>query len=101
MSGRHVELCHELTNFVNQPYGCAVSTLNVSLPEPMRAFVDEQVDGGQYATASAYVQQLIRRDQARARVRALIVDSLEDHRPSVPWEQVQREMRDRVARAGA
>lgn len=94
-----MELRHELTDFVNRPYCCSVSTLNVSLPEPMRAFVDEQVDGGQYATASAYVQQLIRRDQARARVRALILDSIADRRPSVPWEQVQREMRDRIALA--
>lgn len=74
-----------------------MSTLNVSLPEPMRAFVDKQVETGQYATASAYVQQLIRRDQARAHVRSLILDSLDDPRPSVPWEQVQREMRERIA----
>ncbi len=76
-----------------------MSTLNVSLPEPMRAFVDEQVASGMFATASAYVQQLIRRDKARAHVRSLLVESLADPRPDVSWDQVQQEMRARVARA--
>ena len=49
-------------------------TMNVSLPEPMKDWVQEQVETGRYANASDYVRDLIRHDQERrdALVRALI-----------------------------
>jgi antitoxin ParD1/3/4 len=37
--------------------------MNVSLPDPMKLWVEDQVRGGQYANASDYVRDLIRRDQ--------------------------------------
>ena len=37
--------------------------MNVSLPDPMKAWVEAQVHGGQYGNASDYVRDLIRRDQ--------------------------------------
>jgi antitoxin ParD1/3/4 len=40
-----------------------MATMNVSLPDPMKAWVESQVDGGQYGNASDYVRDLIRRDQ--------------------------------------
>ena len=39
------------------------TTMNVSLPEPMRAWVDSRVESGAYANASDYVRDLIRHDQ--------------------------------------
>jgi len=41
----------------------AMATLNVSLPDPMRAWIDARVEGGRYASSSDYVRDLIRRDQ--------------------------------------
>lgn len=43
----------------------AISTLNISLPEPMRAFVEEKINSGGYGTISEYVRELIRADQRR------------------------------------
>jgi antitoxin ParD1/3/4 len=51
-----------------------MSTMNVSLPEELRAFVDEQVCEGGYGSTSEYVRALIRRDQERMRMRQLLLD---------------------------
>jgi antitoxin ParD1/3/4 len=48
--------------------------MNVSLPEALRAFVDEQVDQGHYGSTSEYVRELIRRDQNRHRLRTMLLD---------------------------
>ena len=42
-----------------------MSTLNISLPEAMKRFVEEQVRRGQYASASDYIRALVRDDQKR------------------------------------
>jgi antitoxin ParD1/3/4 len=43
-----------------------MASMNISLPDPMRDWVQARVDSGQYAGASDYVRELIRRDQANA-----------------------------------
>ncbi len=40
-----------------------MATMNVSLPDPMRDYVQDRIDSGQYASVSAYMRDLIRRDQ--------------------------------------
>lgn len=47
------------------------ATMNVSLPEPLKAFVDEQVRLGAYGSTSDYVRQLIRNDREKAAALAL------------------------------
>lgn len=42
-----------------------MATMNVSLPEPMKEWVEAQTETGRYANASDYVRDLIRRDQER------------------------------------
>jgi len=42
-----------------------MATMNVSLPDPMREWVEAQVKGGEFANASDYIRDLIRHDQAR------------------------------------
>ena len=42
-----------------------MATMNVSLPDQMKAWVEEQARGGRYGNASDYVRDLIRRDQER------------------------------------
>ncbi|HET7837032.1 MAG TPA: type II toxin-antitoxin system ParD family antitoxin [Variovorax sp.] len=51
-----------------------MSTMNISLPDALKAFVDEQVAQRAYGTSSEYVRELIRRDQERLRLRALLLD---------------------------
>ena len=41
-----------------------MATMNVSLPDPMREWVDAQVKGGEYANASDYIRDLIRQGRS-------------------------------------
>jgi antitoxin ParD1/3/4 len=50
-----------------------MTTMNISLPDTLKEFVDRQVAGAGYGTASEYVRELIRRDQDRARLRDLLL----------------------------
>lgn len=47
--------------------------MNISLPDALKAFVDEQVDQRGYGTSSEYVRELIRKDQDRQRLRGLLL----------------------------
>jgi antitoxin ParD1/3/4 len=42
-----------------------MTTINISLPEQMRLFVEEQVTAGGYSTTSEYIRSLIRQDNER------------------------------------
>ena len=50
-----------------------MTTMNVSLPDGLKAFVEEQVSSRGYGTASEYVRELIRKDQERQRLRGLLL----------------------------
>jgi antitoxin ParD1/3/4 len=55
------------------------ATMNISLPEPLKKFVDRQVKERGYAGASDYVRELIRNDEKRAAaelLRSLIAEGL-------------------------
>jgi antitoxin ParD1/3/4 len=38
-------------------------TMNISLPEHLKEYVDEQVDSGKYTSVSEYMRELVRLDQ--------------------------------------
>ena len=40
-----------------------MATMNISVPDPMKDWVQAQVDDGKYASSSDYVRDLIRKDQ--------------------------------------
>jgi len=50
-----------------------MSTMNISLPDTLKSFVDEQVNQGYYGTSSEYVRELIRKDQDRLQLRGLLL----------------------------
>lgn len=84
------------------------ATMNVSLPAPLRARLDEKVNKlGSYGSTSEYVRELIRRDLQRdaiAHVDALLAEGFASG-PSEPvnaawWEARRAELaRHRRARA--
>ncbi len=44
--------------------GCSpMTTLNISLPESLKTFVEEQVNAGGFSTVSEYIRSLIREAQ--------------------------------------
>jgi antitoxin ParD1/3/4 len=61
---------YSLTNFAKIGYYAfkwrlSMATMNVSLPDPMKDWVEAQARTGRYSNASDYVRDLIRRDQTR------------------------------------
>lgn len=58
-----------------------MATMNVSLPGPMKDWVEAQAKTDRYANASDYVRDLIRRDQARtdkvAEMQRFVEDGIE------------------------
>lgn len=51
-----------------------MSTMNISLPESLKSFVDQQVRSCGYSSSSEYVRELIRKDQDRQRLHARLLE---------------------------
>jgi len=82
-----------------------MDTMNISLPTPMRDFVNTQVASGNYSSASEYIRGLIRQDQERRYredVDRKLLESLESGpatgMTAEEWNDIRREVRDRAAR---
>jgi antitoxin ParD1/3/4 len=57
-----------------------VQTMNISLPDPLKDFVDDQIAEGRYSSVSEYIRELIRDDEKRRaeqRLEALLLEGLE------------------------
>ncbi|WP_236697537.1 type II toxin-antitoxin system ParD family antitoxin [Sphingomonas sp. Leaf357] len=48
--------------------------MNISLPEPLKAFVDEQVAERDFGTSSEYIRELIRNERDREALRRLLME---------------------------
>lgn len=83
-------------------YAGLVSTMNVSLPESLKSFVDEQVARCGYGNSSEYIRELIRRDQDRLRLRSLLLEGAAS--PQAPratgayFAGLRRRVRSRTSR---
>ena len=81
-----------------------MTSLNISLPNSMRAWIDQQIARGGYSTASEYVRELIRQAQkreVRERIDASLLAAL-DSGEATPmtakdWEELRQGLRDRLA----
>jgi antitoxin ParD1/3/4 len=51
-----------------------MTTINISLPEDLKAFIDAQVAARGYGSASEYVRELIRRERDLQRLQALLLE---------------------------
>ena len=78
-----------------------MSTMNISLPDSLKSFVDEQVATRGYGTSSEYVRELIRADQDRQRLRKLLLDGAASPATPAVDEAYFSGLRDRVRRAKA
>jgi antitoxin ParD1/3/4 len=78
--------------------GPPMQTMNISLPDQLKDFVDHQVGTGRYSTVSEYVRDLIREDEKRAareKLEALLVEGIESSGPTEmtrdDWDGIRRE----------
>ena len=60
-----------------------MSTMNISLPDALKSFVDDQVNLRGYSTSSENVRELIRKDDDRQHLRGLLLAGAESA-PTVP-----------------
>jgi antitoxin ParD1/3/4 len=76
-----------------------MSTMNISLPDSLKDFVDEQVNQRGYGTSSEYVRELIRKDQDRLHLRGLLLAGAASA-PAEPVDRAYFENLRRKVRAG-
>ncbi len=78
-----------------------MATMNVSLPDAMKQWVEEQVQSGRYANASDYVRDLVRREQERARqldeLGRMAREALASGRVQMTRAQLLERMREKAA----
>jgi antitoxin ParD1/3/4 len=75
-----------------------VTSLNVSLPEPMEKFIETEVKRGSYSTPSEYVRALVRAEEKRVaedHLERLLTEGLGSGE-SVPmtrkdWQDIRRD----------
>lgn len=67
-------LVRALPKFAKQTRLRFMTTMNISLPDTLKQFVDQQVATAGYGTSSEYVRELIRRDQERSKLRNLLLE---------------------------
>lgn len=85
-----------------------MTTMNISVPEEMKAFVEAQMAQEGYASASEYLRALIREAQkrrARQDLEARLREAMESG-PASPmtrddWDELERNVWERHRRAGA
>ena len=78
-----------------------MQTMNISLPEPLKQYVEDQVNAGSYSSASEYVRELVRADQkrkAKDELEQMLMESLESESVEVTpemWEELRENLRAR------
>jgi antitoxin ParD1/3/4 len=74
-----------------------MQSMNISLPEPLKQFVDGQISTGRYSSASEYVRELIRADEKRKaeeQLEAKLLEGLnsaESELTAADWSALRKE----------
>jgi len=77
-----------------------MSTMNISLPQSLKTFVDQQVKTRDYSSSSEYVRDLIRKDQDRQRLRGLLLEGATSPQSVTADRNYFDQLRVRVREAG-
>lgn len=80
-----------------------MTSMNISLPDDLKAFIEGQVTAGGYGTTSEYIRALVRearKEAARQRLEALLLEGLNSG-PATPmtdewWAERRRELERRI-----
>ena len=76
-----------------------MTNMNVSLPDTLKEYVEDQVISGGYGTTSEYLRELIREDKkrkAKERLESLLLEGLESGDPVPVTSEFWKELWDRV-----
>ena len=82
-----------------------MKSMNISLPDSMRTYVEEQVASGGYSTVSEYFRELVRQDQkrkAQERLETLLLKGIDSGTATEitaqDWEDIRQAVRQRIAK---
>jgi len=81
-----------------------MQTMNISLPDLLKAFVDKQITQGRYSSASEYVRELIREDEKRkagGQLEALLLEGIQSEQTPLTrqdWADIRREAMAQIKR---
>ncbi len=75
-----------------------MQTMNISLPDQLKEFVDDQVGSGRFSSVSEYVRDLIRDDEkrkAQEKLEALLMEGIQSSGATEmrreDWDDIRRE----------
>ena len=80
-----------------------MESMNISLPDPLKQFVDGQIAQGRYSSASEYVRELIRADEKRKaedELEAKLLEGLNSPEAALTaadWKNIRTEALARLA----
>ena len=68
-----------------------MTSLNISLPDPLKAYVEGRVSSGDYGTPSEFIRNLIRQDkeQRRSRLETELLDALQTKELTIAPEELK------------
>jgi len=74
-----------------------MQSMNISLPDPLKEFVDCEIAKGRYSSASEYIRELIRADEKRKaeeQLEALLLEGLKSEETALSaddWKVIRKE----------
>lgn len=74
-----------------------MATMNISLPDDLKSFIDAQVDG-RYSTSSEYIRELVRREQDKQKLRDLLLEGANSPPAGPADEKWFRELREHAGK---
>ena len=75
-----------------------MTTVNISLPQSLKAFLDEQVTARGYGSSSEYLRDLIRADQDCQNLRTMLLDGARSPTTAPAEAAYFDQLRDRITR---
>lgn len=82
-----------------------MKSINISLPDAMRTYVEEQVVNGNYSTISEYFRELVRQDRerkAQERLEALLLEGIASGQATSmtaqDWQDIRQAVREKITK---
>ncbi len=82
-----------------------MKSINISLPDTMRTYIEEQVAQGGYSSVSEYFRELVRQDQkqrAKERLETMLLEGLNSgnatEMTAQDWEDIYQAVRKRISK---
>ena len=93
--------CHNIENNIQGNY--LMKSMNISLPDTMRDYIEQQVAQGGYSSVSEYFRELVRQDQkqrAKEQLETMLLEGLNSgeatEMTAQEWEDIRQAVRDKI-----